>query len=94
MLILPSSVPARSRSCGRQAQETAHDLGIHPVTLSKWLKQDDIDRGVRPGVPTSESAELRAARRRIHELETELSIVRQAAKFSGEGMSRPKGSTR
>ncbi|MBU8813854.1 hypothetical protein KL953_33865 [Mycolicibacterium goodii] len=34
-------------------------MGVHPVTLSKWIKQDDIDRGVRPGVPTSESTELR-----------------------------------
>ncbi|MGV0078095.1 transposase [Mycobacterium colombiense] len=70
--------------------QTARDLGIHPVALSKWLKQGDVDRGLRSGVPTSESAELRAARRRIHELETELSIVRQAGKFLGEDMPRSK----
>jgi hypothetical protein len=38
---------------GKPQRQTADDLGIHPVTLSKWLKQDDIDRGVRPGVPMS-----------------------------------------
>lgn len=70
------------------------ELGIHPVTLSKWLRQDDIDNGRRPGTPSSESAELRAARRRIHELETELAIVRQTAKFLGEDKPAPKGSTR
>ncbi|PWK86377.1 hypothetical protein C8D88_105420 [Lentzea atacamensis] len=37
------------------------DLGIHPVTLSKWVKQDRIDRGEIPGTPSSESVELRAA---------------------------------
>ncbi|ORB07058.1 hypothetical protein BST30_08840 [Mycobacterium mantenii] len=45
-------------------------------------------------VPSSESTELRAARRRIRELETELAIVRQAATFLGEDKPRPKGSTR
>lgn len=47
-----------------------------------------------PGVPLSESTELRAARRRIHELETELAIVRQAATLLGEDKPRPKGCTR
>lgn len=79
---------------GKQAKQTAVELGIHPVTLSKWVRQDDIDNGLRPGIPSSESAELRAARRRIHELETELGIVRQAAKFLDEDKSLPKGSTR
>jgi transposase len=46
---------------GRQAKQTAPDLGIHPVTLHSWLRQDDIDQGRRPGRSTQESAELRAA---------------------------------
>ena len=79
---------------GKPQKQTAHELEIHPVTLSKWVKQDRIDRGEIPGVSTTESAELRAARRRIRELETELVIVRQAAKFLGEDKPRPKGSTR
>ncbi|SCK57074.1 hypothetical protein H180DRAFT_05348 [Streptomyces sp. WMMB 322] len=44
---------------GKQAEQTAVELGIHPVTLSKWLRQDDIDNGRRPGTPSSESAQLR-----------------------------------
>ena len=79
---------------GKQAKQTAEELGIHPVTLSKWLRQDDIDKGLRPGRTTAESAELRAARRRILDLEMELSIIREAAKFLGEGKPHPKGSTR
>lgn len=79
---------------GKPQKHTAEDLAIHPVTLSKWIKQDDIDRGERSGVPSSESIELRAARRRIRELETELAIVRQAATFVGEDKPRLKGSIR
>lgn len=79
---------------GKQAKQTAIELDIHPVTLSNWIRQDDIDNGRRPGVPTSESAELREARRRIRDLETELLIVRQAAKFLEEERPRPKNSSR
>ncbi len=79
---------------GKQAKQTAVELGIHPVTLSNWIRQDDIDNSRRPGVPSLESAELRAARRRIRELETELLIVRQAAKFLDEEHPRPKDSSR
>lgn len=78
----------------RPRKQTAVELGIHPVTPSKWLRQDDIDHGLRPGKSSAESAELRAARRRIRELEGELAIVRQAAKFLGEDKPLPKGSTR
>ena len=98
---MPRAYPAEFRAravalirAGKEQKQTASDLGIHPVTLSKWVKQDRIDRGEAPGISHSESVELRAARRRIRELETELLIVRQAAKFLGEERPRPKGSTR
>jgi hypothetical protein len=52
------------------------------------------NRGEWPGITTSESAQLRAARRRIRELETELAIVRQAATFLDQDKSHPKGFTR
>lgn len=98
---MPRPYPAEFRAravalvrAGKQAKQTAVELGIHPVTLSKWLRQDDIDNGRRPGTPTSDSAELRSARRRIRELETELAILRQAAKFLDEERPHPRGSTR
>ena len=69
---------------GKQEKQTAEQLGIHPVTLSNWLRQDDVDQGQRPGKTTGESAELRDARRRIRELEEDLEIIRQTAKFLGE----------
>lgn len=88
---MPRAYPAEFRAravalvrAGKEQKRTATELGIHPVTLSKWVKQDRIDRGEIARVSTTESAELRAARRRIRELETELLIVRQAARFLGE----------
>jgi transposase len=55
----------------------------------RWKAQDLIDRGVRPGASSSARGELAAARRRIRELETELALVKQAAKLFEEGV-RPK----
>ena len=54
---------ARNRDEGVTLEQIATDFGVHPMTLSKWMRQADIDAGVKPGVSTSESAELREARR-------------------------------
>ena len=61
---------------GRQVKHTASDLGIHEVTLHSWLRQDNIDHGRRPGNTSRESAELRAARQRIRQLEQELASMK------------------
>lgn len=62
---------------GRPVVEIAAQLGITAQTVYNWRNQDQIDRGVRAGVSTSDSAELSAARKRIRELETELEITRR-----------------
>jgi hypothetical protein len=67
----------------------AAELGLAEATVHRWKAQDLIDRGVKPGLSTSERGELAAARQRIKELETELALVKQAAKLFEEGM-RPK----
>ena len=79
---------------GKQIKQTAYELGISSGCLHEWLKRDRIDRGEIAGTPTSESAELRAARKRIRELESELAIIRQASKFLAEDKPHPKGFTR
>ena len=59
---------------GRPVAEITVQLGITAQTVYNWRNQDQIDRGVRAGVSTSESIELTAACKRIRELETELEI--------------------
>jgi transposase len=29
-------------------EQVAADFGIHPMTLSKWLRTADVDEGVKP----------------------------------------------
>ena len=78
---------------GRPVAEIAVQLGIMAQTVYNWRNQDQIDRGVRAGVSTSESAELSAARKRIRELETELEIARRANGLL-KAQTDPKGGGR
>src|ERR1700761_6968528 len=61
---------------GRPVPEVVRLLGIAGSCLYRWKRQDLIDRGLKPA---SESAELVAAKRKIHELEEENKILRKAA---------------
>lgn len=71
-------------------ESIADDFGIHPMTLSKWMRQAAIDTGQKPGVSTSEASELRAAKRRIKLLEQENEVLRRAAAYLGQA-NLPKG---
>jgi transposase-like protein len=73
---------------GRPVRVVATELGLAEATVYRWKAQDLIDRGITPGVSTSERGELAAARRRIQELETELVLVKQAAALFEEGCAQ------
>ena len=81
---------ARSRPDGVTLEQIAHDFGIHPMTLSKWMRQSAVDAGDRPGVTSVESAELREAKKRIRMLEMENEVLRRAAAYLGQA-NLPKG---
>ena len=78
---------------GRSVAEVARLLEVSDQTISTWRRQELIDRGEAPGLSTTEQAELRAARRRIRELETELAVHRRSAELLKEEV-RPKGVSR
>ncbi|WP_316745689.1 transposase [Streptomyces sp. MK7] len=39
---------ARNREPGVTLEQIAADFGVHPITLSKWLRRADTDEGARP----------------------------------------------
>lgn len=78
---------------GKSVASIAHDLDISDQTIYSWRRQDRIDRGLQPGLSTTENAELAKARKRIAKLEAELAISRRAAELLKEETS-PKGGTR
>ncbi|MFP1155641.1 transposase, partial [Mycobacterium sherrisii] len=72
---------ARNRDQGVTLEQIAADFGVHPITLSKWMRRAAVDDGSRPGTSTSESAELRELRRRNRLLEQENEVLRRAAAY-------------
>ncbi|GAB3034136.1 transposase [Mycobacterium bourgelatii] len=85
---------ARSRDDGVTLDQIAADFGVHPMTLSKWMREADVDEGARPGTSTTDSAELRDARRRIKLLEQENEVLRRAAAYLSQSNLPRKGFTR
>lgn len=78
---------------GRSVADVARDLEISDQSIYTWRRQDRIDRGLEPGLASSEKTELAAAQRRIAELETELRATQRAIELVREVVP-PKGSTR
>jgi transposase-like protein len=98
---MPRHYPAelRRRTCermlaGEAVKDLVVELGISNETLYKWRRQALIDAGQRPGTKSYEADPLLAARRRIKELEAELTLVRLASALFEEGEVDPKGSSR
>ncbi len=65
----------------------ARDFGISETCLHKWLRQAEIEEGVRPGLSAAEAAELRDVKRRNTVLEQENEILRRAAAFFAKDIS-------
>jgi transposase-like protein len=81
-------------AAGRSVVSVAADLGVSAQTIYNWRSQDRIDRGAAPGITSSDEAELRAARRRISELETELAVTRRANELLKAQVVSPKDGSR
>jgi transposase len=74
-------VVAVARKGEAPLSQVAEDFGISESCLHRWLKLADIDDGVRPGLTTGESRELRELRKRDKVLEQENEVLRRAAAF-------------
>ena len=98
---MPRPFPAEFRlravalvRAGKPITTAAVQLGVSAAALHGWVRQDQIDRGERPGITTPETAELFKAKKRIRQLETEVEILKIAEKLLGEDRPSPEGFTR
>lgn len=83
------------RSSGRSQRAIAEDLGISTETLRQWLKQADLDAGVRhDGLTTNEREELARLRRENRILREEREILKKAAAFFARAQRAPNTSRR
>ena len=66
---------------GGSIKQIARDFGITESCLRNWLKNADVEDGVRPGVVAEESAQMRELKKRNRQLEEEVEILRRAAAY-------------
>lgn len=72
---------ARSRDPGATIEQIGNDSGVHPMTLTKWLRCAAVEEDANQGVTRPEGAELREAQKRIRPLEQEVGVLRRAAAY-------------
>ena len=64
-------------------------LGMNAETLRKWVRQAEIDGGVRAGQTSEESEVLRKLRRENAELKRANAILKAASVFFAAELDRP-----
>jgi transposase len=69
-------------------RRVAEQLGYGVESVRSWVRQADVDEGVRPGVATSEAERVRDLEQEVRELRRANEILRRAATFFGAELDR------
>ena len=70
--------------------EVAVGFGVSEESVRRWMRQADIDEGIKDGLRSAEQAEVVQLRRNVRRLEMENEIVRRAAAYFAKD-ALPKG---
>ena len=71
-------------------RSVAAKLGITSTeSLRKWVRQAEIDGGVRPGKTSEEIAEIKALKKEVSELRRANEILKAASAFFAAELDRP-----
>ena len=78
--------PASSRGA---IKRIADQLGVHPEALRNWVRQGEVDGGVRPGTTSDDAQRLGELEREVRELRRANEILRtSAAVFAAAELDR------
>ena len=98
---MPSRYPTEVRRqvvdlarAGTRVPQLAETSGMSEACIYTWINQEKIDRGEVEGQSTEQALELKAAKRRIRQLETELAVSRKVNQVFLDQDLAPKASTR
>ena len=61
--------------------EVAIDFGVAEESVRRWMRQADVDDGIKDGQTSAEQAEIVQLRREKRRLEMENEILRRAAAY-------------
>jgi transposase len=76
-----SEVVALCRAGDRSIGHVAQDLDLTETAVRAWVRQADVDDGLRDGLTTAEREELAALRRENRTLREERDILKRATAF-------------
>lgn len=62
---------------------------MHPETLQNWVRQDEIDGGVRPGTTTTEAERIAELEQEDRELRRANHILKTVSAFFAAELDRP-----
>ena len=62
-------------------KRVADQLGVHPEALRTWVRQTEIDGGLRPGTTSADSSRIVELEREVRELRRANEILRTSAAF-------------
>ena len=62
-------------------ERVAKQLGMHPMTLRKWVRQAEVDNGVRAGTTSAEAERIAKLESEVRELKRANEILRTASAF-------------
>ncbi len=68
-------------SLNAAVKRIAPRVGVVPDTLRGWVRQAQVDTGVRPGTTTGDAASIRELRAKVRELERANEILLAASSF-------------
>ena len=89
-----TQVDGDDRSETQRHAAVAGQFGVTRESVRRWVRQAEIDEGLREGIPTAAAAEIAELRARNAELEATVEILKAAASFfARECDPRPNGST-
>jgi transposase len=98
---MPSRYPTEVRRqvvdlarAGTRVAQLAETFGMSEACIYTWINQEKIDRGEVEGQSTEQALELKAAKRRIRQLETELAVSRKVNQVFLDQDLAPKAFTR
>lgn len=70
-------------------KSVAGKLGISEESVRRWRRKAQVDAGERPGVTSSEHAEIRKLKREVAELRRANEILKSASAFFAAELDRP-----
>jgi len=70
-------------------QRVAQQLGYGVETVRKWVKQADVDEGLKAGTSSEDRARMKALEQENRELRRTNAILRSASAFFAAELDRP-----